>query len=1194
MAKRSFVIALILTLVANTVFVSATSGEVITIEAENYGAQNGCTVVGDALTMPALADATYNVTVTAEGRYALAISTKAESKSFINISLNGEAFANAPVRYSDNYIDSMIYVNLPTGTHQIKFFVAGDAVTVDKITVTKVTDNTDADVAFLEALNTAKSENEVLSAFEDYGASLGINLNTIIQDVDYKKAVYMNMVNRGFDNIGEAVDTLLDITEREKHDPSIQLQKDGEWVKEAASGNLSLIINNSRIGERPAFAALYKGNDAKNIVAIDKATLQDNGAYKADFGNVEVNGGDTITWQVFFFTDLETIRPYEPYWGVYKELYVATNGNDTNGDGTQDNPFATIGKAKDVAEELSENMWGDIIINIAAGEYFIEETEVFDENNGGKNGFDIVYRGASEGETVISGGKNVTGWTEGENGIWSATVDFTAELGDDFEVEDIRNLYINGIAAERSRSEWRYTYLEDYNDESTSYENDGFVTSTTGGFPSLIKPQYAETVWEVEWRCQRFPIEGIIKDGERTIVKMDSPYFYDPSEVTDEQKSVGHEYYIENDLALLDTEGEFYYDREDKKIYYYPYEDENLTTASTVVALTEGLIKIEGDKGNKLSNLVFDNISFKYGAWNHVSAYGLAGVQSDCFYDPIKRDESCPMLMLSQFEIDYAENLIIKNCEFSSLGSVAVSMKDGVEDVLFEGNVIKDVSGTGIIIGRFEHSDMYISSDMEICQNIDIRNNVLRRIATEYRQNCGISVYYENAINIEHNDILGTPYTGISVGWGWENLEMTSKLCRNLSVTNNKVVDVLGTLSDGGNIYNLGSNYEGKITGNYFAKNNSGNYPGIYLDAGSSYMNVHDNLVLDNKESFLFIQRKNDSEANYQARYNKVYNNHSDTVAFKQSGTNTEDTNIVEYAIEAYNGDMLTAEAQEIYDAAGLETEYLNLLSMVSAPDYIREYIKTTPKGENPGGIRIDCEDYISKSGGILEYGDALGVNPGSVLTYSANVKKAGYYEISLMAIIVGSSPSVSIALDINEGKRMYNTQFMHSDSHTDEYERVLLSEIYLERGENTIELTFSGEAIHVDYMVISDVTRAYDVIPIEAENYKSISNSANDETTKIKCGFWSWQEYDVYSYGAKTYDLYIYGACRRDVSLSVTVNGNTAINNSGFNSTGSNDTYTERKIGSVALNNGWNTLKIENGSFNTMYFDKFFLTEVV
>lgn len=1249
--------------------------------------------------------ADYTVAAESAGRYLLSVSAKAEEESFINISSGGEALGNTPIRRSEAYIENMIYVNLSAGSHELKLFTAGPAVDIAAVTVQKVTDDKTVDSGFLSALNGAKSKHDVLSAFETYGEALGIHLDSILAGVDYPKAVYMNMADRSFRDIDEALSALLNLAESEKSDPSVSLRRDGERVSEASTGNLSIVIKNSRIGDRPVFGALYTGGSSKKLLAMSKAVLSEEG-YTVDFGQVTVKAGDEVSWNVFFFNDLESLQPYEPYGGVYRDLYVAADGSDT-GDGSEDKPFATISRAKEAAKALSDNMYGDIVIHIGSGEYFISETETFGAAHSGQNGFNIVYRGSDEGETVISGGERVTGWQEGENGIWSAHVEA--------DVTDVRNLYIDGVAAERSRSAWRYTYLEDYDDEAASYEREGFVTSTTGGFPQLTKPQYAETVWELMWECKRVPIQEIRTEGDKTVVLWNGAVFYDPTTLTSTRIGAGKEYYIENDLSLVDTPGEFYYDRDTKVIYYYPYPEENLQTAETVIGVTEGLMKIEGDKNTKVKSLVFENVSFRYGAWNHASTYGLIGGQSDSFYNPVTQETE--MLMLPQVELNFAENIKILNCEFSSLGSAAVAMKDGVKNALFEGNIIKDVSGTGLIIGRFKHADKWMDDEtMEICQNIRVRNNVLRRVGTEYRQNVGISVYYENAVSLEHNDICGTPYTGISVGWGWEDLEQTSPLCRNLSVTNNKVVDVLGTLSDGANIYSLGSNYEAKIAGNYFADNNVGSYPGIYLDAGSSYMNVHDNLVLGNGGSYLFIQRRNDDTANYQARYNKVYNNHSDTVRFSQSGTVTSDTNALEEAQAAYSEGQLTAAAQSILDSAGLEEGYSGLIQKAEAPGYIRNYIKTTPQHEYVDGLRFEVEDYTEKSaGGIVEYDEELGINAGSYLTYTINAEAPGFYRLSLAGKHVSGDTPHKISLELNGGKRKYSAEFAHSASYesgmeevflsyiylekgentlkltlvsgamhadymrlsqaqqrleiedyteksdggivdyetifgvnTGSYltykvnteaegyysltlaaecvgdtekgeimldvnggkrryaaelvnsaahesgscEEVLLSDIYLEKGENTLKLEFTSATMHADYMLISPAEQEHNRITVEAEDYTQIYGG-HKESVGISYNTGNWQEYSVYSYGEKTYMLSVCGASPDGVWFNISVGGEAAGTDILFNATGSLSSYATQDICTVTLQEGWNTIKIANAG-GGMYFDKFFLTEAV
>lgn len=1191
MIKKCLIISLVIAMAINIMPVSAVSNH-IEIYANNYTLTKGQDVTYD------------DITVEDEGRYLLEISAKAAFETFLNVSLDGEMLTNVKIRQSDKYINGAAYANIPSGTHSLKLFCAGKAVTIDKITFTKVSDDFTVDETFLTALNTADSEKEVLYVFETYKESLGINLDLVISEVEYKKSVYMNMLGRDFENVDEVLQTLLDIAENEKRNPSVQLQKDGIKVSEASSGNLSIVIDNSRIDENSeTFAALYINADCgKKLIASAKAVKQQNGNYVADFGNVVIPGDAKTLWNIFCFDNVESIRPYEPYGGIYKEIYVsATSGNDTY-EGTQEKPFKTIKKAKEYAQTISENMAGDIVINIASGEYFLSETEVFTQRDSGRNGYNIVYKGIDENNPpVIHGGKKISGWTEVQDkpGIYSTTVSDAVE---------IRNLYIDGIAAERARSEWLYEVAEIIGkDTDNDYNIDGFIT-TSYGFPKLEKPQYAETVWEIMWRCQRIPIKSISTVGGETTVMLDNWYDETSSDNSSDIKKAGATCYIENDLSLLDTPGEFYFDRDTKKIYYYPYNEEKtkLNNIETVVGITEGLIKINGEKNNKVKNLVFDNIAIRYGAWNYVSEYGLIGQQSDSFYDT-KNKSAAKMLMLSQFEMNFAENIEIVNCEFSSLGSAAVSMKDGVADVRFEGNVLKDISGTGIIVGSMFHGDKnYNESEMEICQNINIRNNVFRRIATEYRQNCAISTYYENAVNIEHNDILSTPYTGISTGWGWNGTNNQSAMCRNLNVSYNKITDTLVTLTDGGNIYNLGHSYEGKIANNYLAKNNKTGYPGIYLDAGSSYLNIHDNLVTDNEKYFLFIQRRNDfnkvnqTGENYGVTYNKVYDNYSDTLDYSESTPYTSpDTNVVERAMQAYDNGKLSDEAQAIFESAGLETKYQKLLlkKNITTPAYIRDYLKATPKHEcieEVNGKIIEFEDYESKTGGV-DYEGFIGVSYNNSFTYNVEVDEVGFYDVGMYAYPITDNSS-NIHFIVNNGDGQYSSEFSGTKK-TWEYNT--LTSIYLEKT-NTITVTLKNDAaMHIDYLTLkpSDEVSVQTIL-LEAESPQSTNVSANQIYSTAVPAFIGFSEgkyisYNVTSNGAKTYDVYVRAATKADAKLGFTRDGRSIFTGT-FKKTGDTMPIASaqvQKVGQIALANGSNTVKITVKS-GEMHLDYILLRE--
>lgn len=92
------------------------------------------------------------------------------------------------------------------------------------------------------------------------------------------------------------------------------------------------------------------------------------------------------------------------------EYFVSNTGRDSN-TGTADRPFATIEAARDaVRAYIAGGMKEDLIIHIAAGNYFIEKPIEFDDRDGGRERHTVTYKGAPKLGTRIYGGRRLTGW----------------------------------------------------------------------------------------------------------------------------------------------------------------------------------------------------------------------------------------------------------------------------------------------------------------------------------------------------------------------------------------------------------------------------------------------------------------------------------------------------------------------------------------------------------------------------------------------------------------------------------------------------------------------------------------------------------------------------------------------------------------------------------------------------------------
>ncbi len=626
---------------------------------------------------------------------------------------------------------------------------------------------------------------------------------------------------------------------------------------------------------------------------------------------------EQITWDSIIAAAQEaekiTDRPVNPVW---KELYVSPSGKDTN-DGSENAPFATLAAANEAVKALRSQMQGDIVIHVAGGCYPISQPLMIGVDGAGANGYSVIYRGDSEDKPIISGGVQVTGWKKDGN-IWSAPCN----------VENTRTLYINDNPAIRARSKFLYSISQSYIKEGSGNKSDGVIVQHRK-FPVVSNHEDVELVFDSEWQHHRYPVANIIYGSGQATLEMQQPYWSELFSINGygaNYPNVGKGFYLENAMELLDEPGEFYFDRNAKRIYYYPFPEENMETAQCYVGVTETLVQITGtDKNTRVDGLTFENIQFKYGAWNAVSTTGMLTNQADNL-----RDTASPLnfvLMPSQVRVEYARNITFRGCVFACLGSTALGMTNAVSDSLIDGNVFKDISGIAISVGNTKH-DKNMANTMARPDRIDITNNVIRRIGTEFRSSPAIIAYYVSNVRIMYNDIAVIPYTGISLGWGWGQ---DVKECKNNLIAYNKIVDVTAPTHDGSHIYILSPNYNTYINNNWCV--GSGDQRGgIYPDEGSAHLNVFHNVIEDMHTYWLFAR---DGVNLFDIN---VFRNFSDT----DKAVCAVPKVVLEEHTVVTDG-VWPGEAQDIMNAAGVGSDYKALLEGVEAPDWRTNFVKVVP-----------------------------------------------------------------------------------------------------------------------------------------------------------------------------------------------------------------------------------------------------------
>jgi len=628
---------------------------------------------------------------------------------------------------------------------------------------------------------------------------------------------------------------------------------------------------------------------------------------------------------------------------VYKNLYVSVSGSDDS-DGSKESPFATLKRAKEEVAKINSEMTGDIVINIMPGYYQISETEKFGVEHSGKNGFDVIIRGTNIlNPPILSGGTEVIGWEQHNDYLWKAPL----------EADEVRNLYVNDNMSQRARSKYIYQALSSYDEPNTEYDDDGLVTSAINFPEKLSLPADIELVWSMDWSLQRTPVKDIKYQDDDVIFLMDHPYWRwtRTRDYVHTTPGAGAYFYMENAPELLDEPGEFYYNKEEKMIYYYPFAKENMKEAKTYVGTCEQMFSVLGNGLDEhITNITFDNLDIRYGAWNDASVTGLVGAQADkmidCEYSQTGRGGKIPP---SQMTILNADNITIKNCRFTCLGSGAISMYDDVSDCVIDGNSIDEISGTGIIVGSWDHN--IEREGMKQCHDIDITNNLLYRNSSEFKGGTAISVYYEKNINILHNHILEAPYTGVTLGWGWGEAADFG----NIRLSYNHIEDtVIPPMFDGAFIYTLGPLQNSEISYNYLTDTASDYSGGIYPDSGSAYLKIHHNVI--EKTPYWFFGGV------YNTHDLHTYDNYSDTSVY----TNHSDLNTIELPEIVEDGNW-NDEAKAIIEGAGLEPRYSRMLKNIDYPEWRTDFVRTAPQKVFEVGTSnwIEAEDYNEGGEGV-------------------------------------------------------------------------------------------------------------------------------------------------------------------------------------------------------------------------------------
>ncbi len=513
------------------------------------------------------------------------------------------------------------------------------------------------------------------------------------------------------------------------------------------------------------------------------------------------------------------------------DLFVSPNGNNSN-IGTEEAPLRSIEGAKERLKTLRIPKDAAVTVWFSQGEYPIKKTVAFTENDRSH----VLYRSKPGEKVVFSGGIPLTDWEQTTvNGVRAFVTDCRIENA----AETINVLYNGDTRLSRSR----YPKQGEFS-VAAAYDRDCFAptqsyfkihTAFYGNKKDLMNFHNLQDV-DVRilhyWNDELLPLRSV--DTQNGRIEMTKP-----ASMTIAKDD---RYFFENVFEALSEVHEWYFDRETEKLYYIPAEDETVDNTVLTAGYTETAITVNG-----CEDISFQGIQIKDTAWKIFSgSHFVSGVDyaTNPLSQNIQYQPNFPQACYdapAAVQITNSSKINFTDCTFCHIGSSALMFDLCTENCSVRSSFFYDIGGNAVYI-KGNNSD----NPDDQTHDITVTDCHIQAYGRVFNNAIGVLLIHARNCEISQNEIHDGFYTAISSGWVWGYAYNVTDY---ITIKNNLIYDIgQGWLSDMGGIYTLGVQPHSLISGNvihdvgcYEGGSGYGGW-GVYLDEGTSYMTVENNL----------------------------------------------------------------------------------------------------------------------------------------------------------------------------------------------------------------------------------------------------------------------------------------------------------------------------------------------------------------
>jgi hypothetical protein len=422
-----------------------------------------------------------------------------------------------------------------------------------------------------------------------------------------------------------------------------------------------------------------------------------------------------------------------------QKFYISTTGKNLSTNGTSSDPFASLDYALQQAAKSSKK---SVIIYIKKGTYHLSETIKITHKDWSGKRLSITGN-----EAILSAAKKLQlKWVKLNNSIWKASLD----------TNPFDQLFMNG----------QLQILARYpNYDPTARNFNGSAADALEKLKSWKNPAgaYVHALHEGEWGSFHYQVKEV-KNNE---------IIWEGGWQNNRPAPLHKRYrFVENAFEALDSSNEWYYDNNDKTLYFHakPNFDPNLAVFEA--SNLKHSLEIVGTEQSPIKNVSISGVKFRHNERTFMQAY-----------EPLLRSD-WRIYRGGAAVLENTENCVISGCEFSDMGGNAVFFSRYNKNSVVKSSHFHDLGASAICFvgdtsavrsASFQY-DFFIPYDKldkspgpqneRYPRQCSVVDNLIYRVGKVEKQSTGVHIEMSSEILVSHNSIYDVPRAGLNIGSG--------------------------------------------------------------------------------------------------------------------------------------------------------------------------------------------------------------------------------------------------------------------------------------------------------------------------------------------------------------------------------------------------------------------------------------------